>query len=245
MIKVTTNSDIPQWQQRMLLWLHLSVLAGSIVLIAFISYDTFLNLSFVENQRYLDIQFWICLLFIVDIAVEFAISPRKWHYIATHIFFLLIAIPYINILQHFGIHLHGEAVYAIRFIPMIRAAYVLSIITGALSGNRVSSLFIAYIALLLTVVYFSSMMFFVEENKVNPYCTSYLDALWWSVMCMTTTGSYISEYTVTGKVLSVILGAGGLILFPVFTVYVTHAVTRAEDENSESNVKQTDITTKT
>lgn len=230
MITVTNKTDVPHWQKQTLLWLHLAVLAGSIALITFISYDTFRNVSFVDNQQYLDAQFWICMLFLVDIVVEFLVTPRKWHYVATHIFFFIIAIPYINILDFYGISMSGEAVYAVRFIPIIRAAYVLSIITGALSSNRVSSMFIAYIALLLTIVYFSSMMFFVEEHKINPDITSYPQALWWAVMCMTTAGSYINEYTVTGKILSVILSGGGLILFPVFTVYITHAVAGTPDD---------------
>lgn len=231
MITVTTNRNVPQWQSRALLILHIAVLAGSIALVAFISYDTFQNISFIENQRYLKAQFWICLLFLFDIVVEFFITPRKLHYVLTHAFFFLIAIPYINIFNYYGIHLSGEAQYAIRFIPMIRAAYVLAIITGALSSNRVSSMFIAYIALLITILYFSSMMFFVEEHQVNPDCTSFAQAFWWAFMCMTTAGSYIGEYTVTGKILSVILSGGGLILFPVFTVYITHAVAGTPDDD--------------
>ena len=232
MIKVTTNKLVPKWQQKTLLVLHLAVLAGSLALIAFISYDTFRNVSFIENQQYLKAQFWICLLFMVDIVAEFFISPRKWYYFVTHIFFFLISIPYLNILDYYGVHLSGEMMYLIRFIPMLRAAYVLAIITGALSSNRVSSMFIAYIALLMTIVYFSSMMFFVEEHKINPDCTSYPQALWWSIMCMTTAGSYVGEYTITGKVLSVILSGGGLILFPVFTVYITHAVAGTPDDDA-------------
>lgn len=233
MITVTTKENIPRWQQKSLLWLHVAVLAGSVALIAFISYDTFRNVSFIENQRYLKAQFWICMLFIVDILVEFLITPRKWHYLVTHAFFLLISIPYINILDYYGITMSGELMYAIRFIPMVRAAYVLAIITGALSStNRVSSMFIAYISLLLTILYFASMMFFVEEHKINPDCTSYPQALWWAIMSMTTAGCYIGEYTVTAKILSVILSGGGLILFPVFTVYITHAVAGTPDNDA-------------
>ena len=233
MITVTNKPDIPRWQQRTLLGLHLAVLAGSIALIAFISYDTFRNVSFIENQRYLQAQFWICMLFLVDIVVEFIVSPRRWHYILTHIFFLILSVPYINILDYYGVELSGEMMYVIRFIPMLRAAYVLAIITGALTTtNRVSSMFIAYIALLLTILYFASMMFFVEEHKINPDCTSYPQALWWAIMSMTTAGCYIGEYTVTSKILSVILSGGGLILFPVFTVYITHAVAGTPDNNT-------------
>ena len=231
MITVTKKANVPRWQKEVLLWLHIAVLAASVALITFISYDTFRNVSFLENQRYLHFQFWICLLFIADIIVEIIITPSKWHYIVTHIFFILIAIPYINVLEFFNVEISGEMMYFLRFIPMLRAAYVLAIITGALSSNRISSMFIAYIALLLTIVYFSSMMFYVEEHKVNPDCTSYPQALWWSIMCMSTAGSYIGEYTLIGKILSVILSAGGIILFPVFTVYITHAVAGTPDDD--------------
>lgn len=231
MITVTNKAGVPEWQKKLLLWLHLAVLAGSLALVAFISYDTFRNTSFIENQHYLQAQFWICLLFLTDIIVEIIISPNKLHYILTHIFFIIIAIPYINILHHFHIELSGELTYVIRFIPMLRAAYVLAVIAGALSSNRISSMFIAYIALLVTIVYFSSMMFYVEEHVVNPDCTSYPMALWWSVMNMTTAGCYINEYTVTGKALSSLLSAAGLVLFPVFTVYITHAVSGSPSDD--------------
>lgn len=245
MITVTTKKEVPKWQQNTLLVLHLAVLAGSLALVAFISYDTFSNISFIDNQQYLHAQFWICLLFIVDIIVEFFVTPGKLHYILTHIFFFIIAIPYVNIFSYYGIHLTGEAQYVLRFVPMLRAAYVLAIITGALTSNRISSMFIAYIALLLTIVYFSSMMFYVEEHVVNPDCTSYAQALWWAIMCMTTAGSYIGEYTVTGKILSVILSGGGLILFPVFTVYITHAVAGTPDDNEIKRDDSTSESTET
>ena len=45
-------------------------------------------------------------------------------------------------------------------------------------------------------------------------------------MQMTTCGSSISPITPTGKVIGVVLSAEGLILFPVFTVYFTHAFAR-------------------
>lgn len=210
--------------KRLVFALHIAVLVAAVVLIVMISADTFRNVSFVDDQRYLDAQFWICLLFIADIVVEFFISPRKIGYICSHIFFLILSIPYLNILHYYDVQVSGELQYLIHFIPMLRAAYVLSMVTGSLTGNRISSLFKAYVALLIVVLYFSSMMFYVEEHRLNPDISGYADALWWAVMCMTTAGSYIGEYTVTGKVLSVILSGGGLILFPVFTVYITSAV---------------------
>jgi hypothetical protein len=90
--------------------------------------------------------------------------------------------------------------------------------------NRISGMFKAYIFLLIAVVYFSSLIFYAEERAVNADVKTYGDALWWAIMCMTTAGSYISETTLAGKIMSVMLSGGGLILFPVFTIYITNAV---------------------
>lgn len=57
--------------------LHLLVLAASVGLIAYISYDTFQNISFVADRDYIRVQLWICLFFLFDIAVEWLLSPTS------------------------------------------------------------------------------------------------------------------------------------------------------------------------
>lgn len=81
-----------------------------------------------------------------------------------------------------------------------------------------------YIIWVITSVYFGSLVFFVEEHYINPLVASWWDALWWASLNITTVGCEISPMTATGKVLAIILSGEGLILFPVFTVYVTNAV---------------------
>ncbi len=55
---------------------------------------------------------------------------------------------------------------------------------------------------------------------------NYGAALWWALMDATTIGSYIYPVTVTGKILAVILAALGMMMFPLFTVYITNWVQR-------------------
>lgn len=213
--------------------LHILVLLGAVGLIVLISYDCFRNISFLANENYMTIQFWICVLFILDVIVEFFLASDRWRYFYTHLFALFVCIPYLNIIHYFGISLSPEMQYLIRFIPMIRAAYVFTLVLSALSTDRVSSLFSAYIGLLIATVYFASMMFFIEEHYINTGVPTYWSALWWSFMNITTVGCNINAITATGKVLSVILSAEGLILFPVFTVYITNALTRKTTQQSE------------
>ena len=65
--------------------------------------------------------------------------------------------------------------------------------------------------MLMATVYFASLIFFVLEHKVNPMVTDYWSALWWAFMDVTTVGSNIYAVTPTGKILSVVLAALGII----------------------------------
>ena len=71
------------------------------------------------------------------------------------------------------------------------------------------------------------------EHKVNPLVTGYGDALWWAFMDVTTVGSNIIAVTATGRVLSVLLAALGMMMFPIFTVYVTSLIQKKNKEKDE------------
>ena len=125
------------------------------------------------------------------------------------------------------IHLSHDALYFVRFIPLARGALALSIVISYLSSNAVTSLFISYISIMVLVGYFCSLIFYQREAGVNPQVNSYWTALWWSAMNMSTVGCDISPVTVSGKIVAVILPVSGMIIFPLFTVYLTDYVTRS------------------
>ena len=72
-----------------------------------------------------------------------------------------------------------------------------------------------------------------HEHGSNPLVKGYGDALWWAFMDVTTVGSNIIAVTVTGRVLSVLLAALGMMMFPIFTVYVTSLVERRNKEKQD------------
>lgn len=131
-----------------------------------------------------------------------------------------------------------EVSYFLRFIPLLRGGYALAIVVGWLSGSKASGLFTSYITMLMATVYFASLIFFVLEHKVNPMVTDYWSALWWAFMDVTTVGSNIYAVTPTGKILSVVLAALGMMMFPIFTVYVTSLVQQANKRKQEYYEKQ-------
>lgn len=214
-------------------FLHILILLLSLFLVISISIDTFKGISFYTQSVYMKVQLWICILFLFDFVLEFSLSKNKMHYFATHFIFLLVAIPYQNIITYMGWTFSPETTYMIRFIPLVRGGYALAIVVGWLTYNRASGLFISYLTMLLATVYFASLAFFVVELKVNPLVKDYTDALWWAFMDVTTVGSNIIAVTPIGRVLSVVLAALGMMMFPIFTVYITSIIERRNKEREE------------
>lgn len=222
---------------RILTWLRILVLVAAILLIFVITKDTFENISFLVDPKYLRFQFWICMIFIIDVVMEFILSDKTWKNLMVELSFLIICLPYINIINYFHIQVSGELMFVLRALPMLRAVYVVVQVTRKISSNFITSIFKAYISLFVSVVYLSSLMFYVAEHALNKDVDSYWSALWWTIMTLTTAGCYITEVTALGKILSTVLSAGGLILFPVFTVYVADAVSK-NNTNFAANTRR-------
>lgn len=228
------------------------VIVLSLILIVWISIDTFRKENFLDNRQYMTFQLWVCVFFILDFFVGLFYADDKWHFFKSRILFLLLSIPYLNIINHLNLHLSADALYFVRFIPLARGALALSIVMGYVSTNAVTSLFMSYIVILLAVAYFCSLIFFQREADVNPDVKTYWTALWWTMMNLSTVGCYINPMTVAGKIIAVVLPICGMIMFPLFTVYLTDYVTRQAkkakfvetvDSSSPSNSSQNDNST--
>lgn len=207
--------------------LHWVVIVMAALLIVYITRITLDGQSFMNDRSYMRLQMWACVVFLVDILFGVFAASDRISYIRQNIFFLLVSVPYLNILGYYGVRLNVTVAYLVHFIPMIRAGYVLAIVTGALTtSDRVKGMSLVYTVLILSSVYFCALVFFIEEHAVNPGVHNLWDALWWAFLDATTVGSNIGSYTVTGQALDVFLSAEGLILFPLFTVYITNIITR-------------------
>ena len=217
-------------ERRVRMICHFIVLVLSILLLVFISYDTFKGINFLESSLYMTFQLWVCILFMLDFFIELALSTDKKSYLLSHWFFFLISIPFLNVISMTSLQITTQELYYVRFIPLLRGAYALAMVVGYFSTNRAYSLLTQYAAILLSIIYFSSIIFYYEERPVNSDVNTYWDALYWAVMNVDTVGSYINAVTVGGKVLSVVLAVSGMMMLPLFTVYIT---TRVKDYNDK------------
>ena len=223
---VSTIGKAYHTDHRVMTVLNLCVLVLSALLIVWISIDTFNRVNFIDNNSYMTFQFCVCIFFILDFFVGLYYAKPKGVYFRRRLMFLILAIPYLNIVNALNIHLGADALFFVRFIPLARGALAVAIVVSYISHNAITSMFMSYITIMLFVVYFCSLIFYQREAGVNPDVNTYWTALWWSAMNMSTVGCAISPVTVSGKIVAVILPVTGMIIFPLFTVYLTDFVTR-------------------
>lgn len=164
----TAGTDFLRRQRIVVDIIHFLVLVLSILLIVYISYDTFNDIPFLENHRYMEFQFWVCIFFLADFFLEWIYSPEKLKYLRARWFFFFISIPYLNIVNYWDIQLPQQALYYLRFIPLARGAYSLALVMGYISKNRATSLLWQYIALVGTLLYMLALLFYYEEHAINP-----------------------------------------------------------------------------
>lgn len=220
----TNKPHIPErLRKRILDIAHAVILILSVMLIVFISYDTFNNIPFLQNKTYMTFQLMVCMVFIADFFLELLITPpgEKKHYLKSRWLYLFLSIPFLNIIDSYDITLTADALYFIRFIPLARGALALVIVLDYTSANKITGIFVSYVSILLLTTYFAALIFYEREQPVNPHITNYWDAFIWCALQTTTLGSDIAPVTVAGKIISVILSFMGIIMYPLFTVYLS------------------------
>ena len=68
--------------------------------------------------------------------VGMVFATDKMRYFRRHLVFLLLSIPYVDIINILNIQLSHDAAYFVRFIPLARGALAMSIVLGYLRRTR-------------------------------------------------------------------------------------------------------------
>ncbi|MDD3108461.1 MAG: ion channel [Alistipes sp.] len=213
------------------------VLLGSIVVIVALSFEA-LHSSQPEYYRvYMQVQFWVCIAFLLDFFVRFALNPRPGRFFCRNFIFLLVSIPYLHLIAYFDMEISHETGFLLRFIPLIRSGYGLAIAVGWLARSRATSMLISYLLMVLSLVYFSSLIFYMFEHPVNEGVSSYGAAIWWAFMNVTTVGAAVFAKTAIGQIFTVVLAASGMMLFPIFTIYITTVVEARKKREAEARAQ--------
>lgn len=220
--------------KRIIDWLNILVVFGSLAIIASLSYDILTVGRYrPDSPMTLGIQLVVCSIFILDFIVRWILSTQKGRFFLRNIILLLFSIPYLNIVHYAHWNVPHEVHYLLGFVPLLRGGYGLVMIVRWFTRRSATSLMVSYLSILAAVTYFNSLIFFVAEKGINPEVKGYGDALWWACMNMTTVGSNIIAVTTVGRILSVFMSAAGMMMLPIFTVYITDRVVHSRSRGSQ------------
>lgn len=220
--------------------LNILVLAASLAIIFILSIELLSVQTLLSERFILHFQLIICTIFLADFFVRWYYRGGKLSFLGQNLIFLLVSIPYLNIIYSFTPTVSHSAWIALRLIPLARGIYGVTLIVAWMTRSRITNLLITYITILLLSIYFCSILFFFMEHSTNPLVKNYWDAFDWALMNVTTVGSNIFGVTRIGQSLAVILAALGMIFFPIFTAYVTTKFQSHYQENTKAkNEKNT------
>lgn len=212
--------------------LNVLVILASIAIIVVMSIEVLSPQHTIEYITIVHFHLAVCMIFLADYIVRFFAANNKWRYVWHNVLFLAISIPYLSIMHWSDVVISKEAELLIRYIPFIRAAFGFAIVLGYFTRSKITNLFFTYIVIIFATTYFASLVFYTVESGINPAVTTYDDALWWAFMDLTTVGSSINAMTGVGRVLAVVLAASGMMMFPIFTAFITSKFSTLFDRNT-------------
>lgn len=214
----------PNLKKSLLKLIYASTIIASLILIADITLFDIPNINGDPFARSNQLQFWICIYFLFDFVILFILAQNKVSYLKHYGILIFVSIPYINIFEYYDLAISHQSFYLLKFLPILRGTIGLFLLAKLLISNKITGLFVSYLALFFSIAYLQTLIFFVFENGINPDVKTYGDVLWWASMTATTLGSNIIPITTAGKISTAILAITGITIFPIFTVYVTSMV---------------------
>ena len=197
----------------------LSLVSGILLLVA-MSWEILTGVSTHFSPTYLWIQLFVCLVFMADFFIRMAVDEHKGRFFLRNCWFLLISIPYMNIIAWTGIDVSRQWSVLIIAVPLLRVVLALYIVIRWWLNKQIAQLLWAYIFAVLSFSYVSALIFFDFERHVNPGLRDFGDALFWVALNVTAIGADLVPVTLVGKILNVLLPVFGMLLFPIITAYV-------------------------
>ncbi len=196
-------------------------LIGALILIAAVSIEIISGDHIAFSPEYMILQLIVCLIFLFDWLVRLSADQRRGHYFLSHLLFLILAIPWLNIFEWADFRLDRSEAMAVATMPLLRSYLALYVVVRWMVEGRAKRLLWAYIITVVVFTYISALLFYDYEVGVNAHLHGFGNALWWAWMNVTTVGAAIFPVTAVGKVICVLLPIVGMAMFPIFTVYVT------------------------
>lgn len=175
---------------------------------------------------------FICLIFLSDFGVKLATAPSRVGYLKWGWIDLVSSIPMVGILRL------GRVARLVRIIRVLRGLRSAKELATYILRRRAQATFLAAVFLAIILLVFSSIAILHVEVGADVNIQGPDDALWWSIVTMTTVG-YGDRIPVTleGRFVAVLLMVAGVALFATFTGLVASWFLSPGEEEQEKELE--------
>jgi voltage-gated potassium channel len=172
----------------------------------------------------------ICCVFLYDFLYRFLRAENKLKFLRWGWIDLVSSIPVFPALRI------GRIVRIVRVLRLIRAFRSVKTIGTVLFANRTKGALATTVFLSTLLIVFSSIAILQVENDPNSNIHGPGDALWWSIVTITTVG-YGDRFPATseGRLIGSILMVAGIGLFSVFSGAFAAWFTKTYPDGHEQN----------
>ena len=206
----------------------------SVYVLGALFFEWLLPLSPEMKELIEQIDSFICLIFLGDFFYRFSRAPSKWKFMRWGWIDLLSSIPTFDFFRG------GRLFRVIRIFRVLRAFRSVKILMRYFLRNRSQNTLISVAAFSCLLAMVSSMaILHFEEASPDRNIKTPSDALWWSIVTITTVG-YGDRFPVTdaGRIVAAVLMVAGVGLFGTFTGFIARLFVEPDIKREESEVHE-------
>lgn len=204
----------------------------SVYVLVAVFVDVMYDLSPEMNGLINQIDFIVCTIFMGDFFYRLYRAPSKLKFLRWGWIDFISSIPMLSIFRG------GNVIRIVRIFRILRAFRSVKILLQYLLKNRTQNTLVSVVALSCMVMMGGSMAILrLERDVPTGNIKTASDALWWSLVTITTVG-YGDRYPVTdgGRMVAAVLMIAGVALFGTFTGFVASLFVEPDFKREESEV---------
>jgi voltage-gated potassium channel len=195
--------------------LSLIILILSLYVLVSLVVTTFFSVTPEVHKILLQIDNFICIIFLFDFFYRFYQAPSKLKFLKWGWVDFISSIPFIDFLRV------GRLLRLLRLLRILRAFKSVKHIAEHVYKDKSKGLLSTVAVIAFLMVLFSSVTILQVETAPNSNIKTAEDALWWSYTTLTTVG-YGDKYPVTteGRLIAAVLMTTGVALCGTFAGYI-------------------------
>jgi voltage-gated potassium channel len=205
--------------------LSLIILILSLYVLISLVTTTFFNVSPEVQKILMQIDNFICIIFLIDFFYRFYKAPNKLKFLKWGWIDFISSIPFIDFLRV------GRLLRLLRLLRILRAFKSVKHIAEHVYKDKSKGLLSTVAVIAFLMVLFSSITILQVETAPNSNIKTAEDALWWSYTTLTTVG-YGDRYPVTteGRLIAAVLMTTGVGLCGTFAGYIASILMSKKEE---------------